>query len=307
MRQPEEDEVETTQAISLSDLLKGAAPEQRRLTATLTVIAGRAAGKIIKLGPGETVLGRAADVTIPIEDEGVSRRHAAIVEQNGTHVLRDLGSRNGTLCNGARVEAPAVLHDGDRIRIGATTIFKFGYQDEAEERLQAQLYDSATRDALTHAYNRRSFNERLASEWAWATRHKTPCSLIAIDADHFKHINDGYGHPAGDYVLKELVATVQRVVRREDMVARIGGEEFMVLARATTRAQALLLAERIRTAVAAHVFEFNGTRLPVTISLGVATSEDLGVESPEDLIGRADEYLYRAKENGRNRVEPQPK
>jgi diguanylate cyclase (GGDEF)-like protein len=307
MSHPDDFEEDNTQAISLSDLLSGSAPEARRLTATLTVIAGRGAGRVYKLGAEETVLGRASDVAVPIDDEGVSRRHASIVSVGGAHLLRDLGSRNGTLWNGTRLVEPAVLHDGDRIRIGATTVFKFGYQDEAEERLQAQLYDSATRDALTQAFNRRYFNERLAAEWAWSQRHKNPCALIALDADHFKRINDGYGHPAGDYVLKELVVTAQKVVRKEDLIARIGGEEFMVLARATTRGQAVVLAERIRAAVAAHAFEFNGQRLPVTVSLGVSTSDDLGVESPEELIGRADEFLYRAKENGRNRVEPPPR
>jgi diguanylate cyclase (GGDEF)-like protein len=218
-----------------------------------------------------------------------------------------MGSKNGTVHNGTPIEGSVVLRDGDRIRVSAQTVFKFGYQDELEEQLQKKLYDSATRDALTQAYNRRFFMERLASEWAWAQRHKQPCAIIAIDADHFKSINDTHGHPAGDYVLREIVSTVQSAVRKEDLVARIGGEEFFVLARATVRMQACVLAERVRASVASHEFTYQGTRLGVTISLGVATSDDLGIESPDDLIGRADEFLYRAKENGRNRVEPPPR
>jgi diguanylate cyclase (GGDEF)-like protein len=252
----------------------------------------------------ETVLGRAAEkADIVVEDDGVSRKHAEIIESNGTHSLRDLGSTNGTTCNGGRILEPTLLHDGDRICIGATAVYKFGYQDELEEQMQARLYDSATRDALTQAYNRRYFNERLAAEWAWSARHGTPCAIVGIDADHFKRVNDGYGHAAGDLVLKELVATIHRVVRKEDIVARVGGEEFLVLARATTRPQAAVLAERIRVAVEAHTIAFGATPLFITISLGVAVSNDEGVATPDQLVLRADELLYRAKQNGRNRVE----
>jgi diguanylate cyclase (GGDEF)-like protein len=301
------DDVESTKAISVADLMREAAPEGRMVTATLTCIAGKAAGRVYRLDQSLALLGRANDAAVMIEDDGVSRRHAQIVFDGATHALEDLESRNGTVHNGNRINGKVVLHDGDRIRIGANSIFKFGYQDELEEQLQAKLYDSATRDPLTQAFNRRYFTERLASEWAYASRHRTPCALIGIDADHFKRVNDQHGHPAGDYVLKTLVTVIQSVVRKEDLLARVGGEEFMVLARGTARPQGVMLGERIRTAVAAHRFEFQGVHLPITISLGVATSDDLGVASPDELIGRADEFLYRAKENGRNRVEPPPR
>lgn len=300
-----DDEQEQTKAIPLSELLKEAGATGRRRSATLTVIAGRAIGKVYRLERSLTVLGRAADVDIVVEDEGVSRRHAQIAAVGESHVLTDLASRNGTIHNGHRLAEPVELHDGDRIRIGATTVFKFGLQDEIEEQMQARLYDSATRDALTQAYNRRFFDERLESEWAWSKRHGVPCALIAIDADHFKRINDGFGHAAGDYVLKQLVAIVQRVIRVEDVFARIGGEEFVVLARATPLPHALMMAERVRAAVASHAFVFGGVPLPVTISLGVSTSDERGVDSPTALLERADQWLYYAKQRGRNRVEPQ--
>jgi diguanylate cyclase (GGDEF)-like protein len=301
----DEDASERTQSISIADLINQALPEARRLTATLTCIAGKAAGRVYRLDQAESVLGRLSDLVVMIEDEGVSRRHATIERtSDDRHILRDLGSRNGTIHNGVRIEDAVVLRDGDRIRIGANTVFKFGYQDELEEQMQARLYDSATRDPLTQAFNRRYFNERLASEWAFAKRHRSACALVAMDADHFKRVNDTYGHQAGDYVLKTLVQVTHRVVRKEDLLARVGGEEFMVLARGTQRPQAIVLAERIRVAIEAFNFEFNGTRLTVTVSLGVATSDDFGIESPEEMLGRADEFLYRAKENGRNRVEP---
>ncbi len=301
----DDDPIERTQAISIKDLLRAALPEERHLTATLTCIAGKAAGRVYRLEQEECVLGRVSEVTVVIEDDGVSRKHARITRSSdGTYLLTDLESRNGTIYNGVRIEAPVVLRDGDRVRIGANTVFKFGYQDELEEQMQAQLYDSATRDPLTLAFNRRYFSERLLSEWAYAKRHRSPCALVAIDADHFKRINDTYGHAAGDYVLKSLVAVGQKVVRKEDLLARVGGEEFMVLARGTERHQAIVLAERIRIAVEQFPFEFGGQKLKITISLGVSTSDDLGVETHEEMSARADEFLYRAKENGRNRVEP---
>ncbi len=301
----DDDAIERTQSISIADLINQARPEARRLTATLTCIAGKAAGRVYRLDGAESVLGRLNDIAVMIEDEGVSRRHATITRSgDDRHLLTDLESRNGTIHNGARITEPVILRDGDRIRIGANSVFKFGYQDELEEQMQARLYDSATRDPLTQAFNRRYFNERLASEWAFAKRHRSACALVAMDADHFKKVNDTYGHQAGDYVLKMIVQVGQKVVRKEDLLARVGGEEFMVLARGTQRVQAIVLAERIRTAIEAFPFEHAGTRLSVTVSLGVATSDDLGIESPEEMLGRADEFLYRAKENGRNRVEP---
>jgi diguanylate cyclase (GGDEF)-like protein len=300
------DEGDATTTFSLQELLKGSAPEERRLTATLTVIAGRGAGQVHRVEHEEIVLGRAPDLAVVIEDDGVSRRHARITAAGGTHLIEDLHSTNGTLVNGTKVVAPIALHDGDRIRIGPHAILKFGYQDELEEQMQAKLYDSATRDPLTQAHNRRYFQERLATEWAFAQRHRAACALIAIDADHFKQVNDTWGHPGGDYVLKELVVAMSKVVRKEDLVARIGGEEFMVLARGTNRPAGVALAERIRAAVEQHPFVFEGQPRKVTVSLGVSTSDDLGVEEPDDLVGRADDHLYRAKENGRNRVEPPP-
>jgi diguanylate cyclase (GGDEF)-like protein len=305
MAPPDFEDKESTKAIPLSEILTGPSADGRRVTATLTAIAGRSAGKVYRLDEDETLLGRVPEVHVVIEDDGVSRRHASIVlQKDGAHVLADLNSLNGTVVNGTRIEGPVVLRDGDRIRIGAAAVFKFGYQDELEEQMQAKLYDSATRDPLTGAYNRRFFTERLASEWSWSQRHERPLALIAIDADHFKRVNDTYMHQGGDYVLREIVQAMLPATRREDLVARVGGEEFMVLARATERERAMSLAERIRASVEAHRFEYNGARIIVTISLGVSTSDDLGVESPEDLVGRADEFLYRAKENGRNRVEP---
>jgi diguanylate cyclase (GGDEF)-like protein len=172
--------------------------------------------------------------------------------------------------------------------------------------MRARLYELATRDALTGAFNRRAFFERLASEWTWHRRHKLPCALLALDVDHFKLINDAHGHAAGDHVLKTLSGLMQLGMRAEDLFARIGGEEFVILARSTDTSRAAAMAERIRQAVENHPFGWAGTDIRVTVSIGVATSAGLSATNAEALVTRADAWLYRAKEQGRNRVVTDP-
>ena len=133
----------------------------------------------------------------------------------------NLGSRNGTFVNGEPVSRET-LRDGDKIQIGGTTILKFSYQDELDEALQRNLYESATRDPLTHAVNRRGFEEALAKEYAFARRHGRALSVLALDLDHFKRVNDTFGHPAGDYVLKRLADIITATIRVEDTFARTG-------------------------------------------------------------------------------------
>jgi diguanylate cyclase (GGDEF)-like protein len=128
-------------------------------------------------------------------------------------------------------------------------------------------------------------------------------SLVMFDVDHFKKINDTYGHPAGDYVLARISAKVSETVRQEDLFARYGGEEFALMLRESAVDKALRCAERCRKAVDSADFTFNGTPIKVTISLGVATLFDTDFAQPEDLIAAADKYLYRAKRGGRNRVD----
>ncbi len=263
-------------------------------------------GRVYRLEVPEAVLGRGDRSTIQVEDEGISRNHAKIVAKDNAYFLADLGSTNGTICNGQPVTTPVMLRDGDRIRLGPTAVLRFEFQDELEEQMRSRLYDLATRDALTKAYNRRYFLERLGSEWAWAIRHKKPCALLTLDVDYFKRVNDTYGHPAGDYVLREITKLMQQAIRKEDLFARIGGEEFCFLARATEKPEAMLVGERLRFAVDNHDFMHNGTRMKVTISVGVATSNDKDITTPDYLMAKADEWLYKAKQGGRNRVETDP-
>src|SRR6185503_3769110 len=152
------------------------------------------------------------------------------------------------------------------------------------------LYESSVLDALTGAYNRKHFEERLVSEVAYAKRHGTPLSLLMLDLDHFKRINDTYGHLGGDHVLRTVGGLVKKTLRVEDIFARYGGEEFAIIARGIDVDKAYLFAERVRITVETAKIEFNRLLVPVTISLGVASLMCCGEKATaESLIGKADE------------------
>jgi two-component system cell cycle response regulator len=273
----------------------------------LTVLAGRdGVGRTIVLEAGEWVMGRAADAQVHIDDEGVSRHHARLVVGPDGVTLEDLRSKNGTLLNGRPIVATK-LATGDRIQIGATTIFRFSYQDPLEAEAQRRLFDQATRDVLTGLYNRTFLIESMVKEFAFAKRHGTALSALFIDVDHFKTINDTWGHSAGDHTLKTLAALLNRTVRLEDVLGRYGGEEFVIVSRELTPKQALAFAERLRAAVEGAEFRVNAEKVPVTVSIGVATSRKASHSTWQDLVDEADRGLLKAKEQGRNRVSLAPK
>jgi diguanylate cyclase (GGDEF)-like protein len=216
-------------------------------------------------------------------------------------VVRDLGSTNGTFLNGAKI-TEQVLRDGDKIQVGSTTILKFTFHDSLDESFQRQMYESALRDGLTKAFNKKYFLDRLESEFAYAVRHKSPLSLIMFDIDHFKAINDTHGHLAGDYCLATMSGLVLQAIRQEDVFARYGGEEFAVICRGVELGGAATFGERIRKMVAAQMFVYGNVELKVTVSVGVAAVPNVGMRRHEELIASADEALYEAKRGGRNRV-----
>jgi two-component system cell cycle response regulator len=273
--------------------------------AYLVVLAGSAVGEMYKVDKERTIMGRGDTVDVRLLDEGISREHAQIVQEVNTNgkqaILEDLGSTNGTFCNGTRVQRQ-VLGDGDKILLGSTTILKFTYQDKLDEMFQRQMSESALRDGLTKAFNKRYLTERLDNEFQHAVRNDAPLSLVFLDIDHFKKINDAHGHPAGDHVLVELATLVVGALRNEDIFARYGGEEFAIVSRGIDVAEAQAMAERLRVAVENHAFTFEGRSIPVTISVGVARAPREGMATPADLIALADETMYEAKRSGRNRV-----
>jgi diguanylate cyclase (GGDEF)-like protein len=288
---------ESTPVVSL-DSMPEADPTKR--TPTLTAMTGVELGRAWTVDKPFLVLGRSETADIRLDGVGISRAHAE-VELRGDHVVvRDMGSRNGLFVNGLGVREHW-LHDGDRVQLG-DAILKFSLVDALEESFQQKLIRSLTEDALTGVANRAYFLERLRAECAYSRRHAGPLSLLMIDVDHFKQLNDTHGHLAGDHVLSEIGAILKAAVRVEDLVGRYGGEELAVLLRGTEGESARLVADRIRQAIADNAFVWKDQRLSVTVSCGLTTLEQDRRDSPSELIADADAKLYRAKEGGRNQV-----
>jgi two-component system cell cycle response regulator len=268
----------------------------------LTLLSGVNAGQLFAIERAETVLGRAREAWVRLDDVGISRRHARIVRTGpAAFEIEDLDSTNGVYVNGERVSR-ASLTPGDQVQVGSEVILRFSMVDAAEEALARQLFESSTRDALTGAWNRKYLAGRLAAEVAYAERHRARLALLLFDLDHFKNINDKHGHVAGDAVLRNVGLVVARLLRTEDVFARYGGEEFVVLVRGIGADNVLRLAQRIRKAVAdARVAWVDGD-LRMTLSVGIAHLEEAPAQGAGGLIGRADARLYRAKGQGRNCV-----
>lgn len=275
--------------------------ETERNRAYLIVLAGSNVGEMVPLDRSLT-LGRGAAAGLRLQDEGISRLHCKISQTvTGEVYVEDLDSSNGTFCNGERVTRH-LLADGDKIQIGRTAILKFTYHDQLDESFQRKMFDSALRDSLTRAYNKRYFSDRLDSELRFALRHHSALALLLLDLDHFKQINDSYGHLAGDDALITFANHVQSTIRNEDVFARYGGEEFAIISRGISRHDAAVFAERLRKGVAALVVDAGDVSFKITVSIGVATVPESRASGPEDLIKAADAALYRAKTRGRNQV-----
>lgn len=272
-----------------------------RLRACLIVVAGDSVGSTFHMDGGDLLIGRAPTASMRIRDDEISRKHARIFQVGPEIWIEDLGSANGTRVNGDLITRVA-LQDGDKIQVGTTTVLKFSLNDALDDRFQENLLNAAQRDGLTKAFNKGHFLQRLKTEVAFAARHRAPLSLILMDLDHFKRINDTYGHLAGDTVLVEVARTVMGTLREEDCFARFGGEEFAILCRGISGRNAALLAERLRNLLHAMRIRHGDQAIPVTSSFGVAELV-VGGASGSDLVAAADAALYRAKHSGRDRVE----
>ncbi|WP_428261146.1 diguanylate cyclase [Haliangium sp.] len=271
----------------------------------LIVLSGANMGQMFGLEDGDKIIGRGNDVQIQLLDDGISREHARILarydQDEPRYWLEDMHSRNGTFCNGYRV-GEHLLRDGDKIQLGRNVMLRFGYHDAYDETFQRTMQDSVLRDGLTQVYNKRYFSERLNSEFRFALRHERSLTLMIMDIDHFKQVNDRYGHVAGDHILRIFAQSIQRSVRNEDVFARYGGEEFTLISRAISVEDSQLLGERLRSAIARQVIDFHGSRICITVSIGIATMPDCGATTPVELTDAADRALYWAKTHGRNQV-----
>ena len=177
--------------------------------------------------------------------------------------------------------------------------------DTAVER-QKKLEEITITDELTGIYNRRFLNARAEEEVAKAIRHDTPLTCLLLDLDHFKLVNDNYGHAWGDFVLREFAQLVRDRLRQGDLFARYGGEEFVLLLPLTTGDEGGQLADDLRSRIANHRFVNGGLSLGLTVSIGIASMPNRDIRSAAEMIAAADAALYRAKEAGRNRIAGAP-
>jgi two-component system cell cycle response regulator len=275
---------------------------------TLVVVDGASPGRPYPLESPAATLGRSSRADIRLDAPSLSRLHAAFRLRRDGWVLEDLGSTNGTWLDEVRIGAPTPIASGQRLRLGNHTSFRLVLQDREEQEATMAMFRSSITDPLTGLRNRGYFDQRLLAELAYAQRHRSPLTLVLLDIDHFKRVNDRHGHPVGDSVLRLLGACLLRTTRLEDLAARYGGEEFAIIARGLTEAQGVQMAERLRLEVERLAFSAGAEPLRITVSLGVATHQDPSTRSPKyygaprDLIAAADEALYRAKASGRNRT-----
>jgi diguanylate cyclase (GGDEF)-like protein len=296
-------EDETTDVISLSDA--GRRKSGKRDRCTVTLLTGVEAGLVYSIDAEETVLGRGHGCRVRIEDSALSRRHCRLLRRDDGFVIEDMGSTNGTFVDGEPVREPRRLEDGVRIQMGRDTVLKFSVQDELEMRATQRLYESAMHDPLTGVYNRRYLDEHLKSEFAFAARHGSSLSLLLIDADHFKRVNDEHGHLCGDELLRSIAKTVSGSLRQADVLARFGGEELIVFLPHTDPLGALDVAERIRERVQALSVTWRSAFVSTTVSVGVAPMR-AELPSLDWMIHEADTALYAAKSDGRNCVRTLP-
>lgn len=266
----------------------------------LVAYAGATLGRIFALRPGASLIGRAPDVQVALLDGEVSRHHARIGVIGGQVWLEDLGSTNGTLVNGTRIQGAVVLHGGDRVVIGGH-VLKLVAMDPLERAFHETLLDLSTKDPLTGLANRTRALAELQIRFGLSVRYGRPLSVLMCDLDHFKRINDTHGHGAGDFVLQVFGERLRATLREADLAGRIGGEEFLVILPETDLNGARPFAERFRKVMAETPVPLPGGGWAVTCSLGIA-ERTAGDMDAGQMLARADAGLYRAKMEGRNRV-----
>jgi two-component system, cell cycle response regulator len=261
---------------------------------------GSEMGRRYVLGQHELIFGRSETADIRVPDNSVSRRHAMIEPILNGFSICDLGSTNGTFVNDCALKGKKTLSDGDYLRIG-NCIYRFLSGGNIESHYHEEIYRLTIIDGLTQTHNKRSLLEFLDREVARALRHRRPLSVMMMDIDRFKSINDTHGHLVGDAVIRELSDRIRPKVRQEDLFARYGGEEFAMVLVETPLEGAKLVGERIRKGVADNPFQHGAISLDVSISIGVACIDATTI-SREQLLQIADEKLYEAKRQGRNQV-----
>lgn len=282
---------------------------------TLTIIQGSDIdfGKTYNLSEDSVLIGRDKSNSIPLDDTSVSKVHCEIrtvrTNEREQIIIEDLDSTNGTYLNG-RLIRRQVLQLNDRIAVGET-VFRFNCSDEIEEEYQSKLFSFATTDSLTGFYNRRYILNELENQYKIAKRNYRIFSLVIIDIDNFKRINDTYGHAAGDEFLKNTAYIIKHTLREQDISGRVGGDEFLVVLPETDLDGAFNLANRVRLRIEETEIIFRSGIIKTTISAGISQygpdipNKSSGAKknmNPSVLFHAADQALYEAKKLGRNRV-----
>jgi diguanylate cyclase (GGDEF)-like protein len=267
----------------------------------LVTIYGARIGSKFDLLPDRTtvIIGRDPAADITVDDDSVSRNHCQLVRDGEAWMVEDLGSTNGTYLSGQSVQR-SPLRDGELLKVGST-IFKYLTGNNIEAAYHEEIYRMAIFDGLTQIHNRRYFEEFVEREIHRSHRHGRPLALLLFDVDHFKAINDQYGHLTGDYVLRHLALIVRRRVRREELFARYAGDEFVVVLPESGLDDALKFADHLRAKLNESEFVFEAQTLNVTVSIGGAEIAP-DITAPTQLVAAADAALYRAKQRGRNCV-----
>lgn len=296
-----EDGDEATAVVNLADLRRNTRSQPIKNFHLLVHVQGTELGRVRLLTQDVTLIGRSTDADLWLGDDGVSRKHARFVRSGDSYILEDLKSANGTFVQGQRI-TKKLLEDGDQIQLGPTAIFRYSITDEDQRALLEQLYSTSVTDSLTGARNREYLDGLLVTELSYADRHDHDLSFVLFDLDHFKSVNDTYGHPAGDSVLSKVAEAVRSQLRAEDSLCRYGGEEFGIVLRNIDLAGAHAMGERVRSVIEDLAVKHEALEIKVTASVGCASRRELAEVSPSSLISLADERLYKAKQSGRNRV-----
>jgi len=288
--------VEVSLSAEAKKLLRTSASSE----ACVIVLAGAKIGQHAVLAQPVVEIGRSPRCGVQVDVPSVSRLHAHIEWEGTHHVLVDSGSTNGTFVGQTRVTRHA-LRDGEQFAVG-NVVLKYLAHGNIEGAYHQEIQRLATHDGLTGAANKGYFNDTLRDAVARTRVQPLPITLVVFDLDHFKRVNDEFGHSAGDEVLRQTAALAQARVSERQLFGRVGGEEFAVMCLGQELGAGVELAESLRKGVADTRYVFDGAEIPVTLSAGVAMRTSAASESAEALFGRADEQLYRAKATGRNRV-----
>lgn len=258
-------------------------------------------GQLFQLKDDRVSVGRDSSADLCIEEESVSRRHAFIEHLNGVDIVQDLESTNGTWVNDERILAKNLV-PGDRLRFGSQ-IFTYLSASSLEAQYHESVFRIMTTDGLTQTYNKRFLLESLDREMVRSRRRGLKMSVLMMDIDHFKRVNDTSGHLAGDTVLAEFASRASSVLQGDEILARYGGEEFALVVPDADLEEAVQIAETIRLNVSKVPVSFDGEQITITVSIGVAEFDADSAVDGIGLLDSADRMLYLAKSSGRNQVQ----